>query len=202
MKYYYVPGSAAAHERAVAELGGGTPAAPAPYVILRRAQPYDLSTPGTPAGLLAVARAADAGALLHPPGGWRYVATFALASPADPAGGDVVASLCLRLTGDLPGRPRRAWVAYVRAVDGAGRVAWKPNGAALLDPEAERPVRVIGIEELKATLRGEVWVPPAPRPGPPRLQCQGCDRVTPFSTTTWRPYTRHRCVPAQSEGRS
>jgi len=200
VKYYYVPGSAAAHDRAVAELGGQRPAPPAPYAILRPAQPYDLTTPGTPAGLLAVARAAEAGAALPPPGGWRHRATFALASTPD--GAEIVASLCLRLVGDLPGRPRRAWVAYVRTENAAGEVSWKPNGAALLDPEAERPMRVIGIEELKATLRGEQWRPPPPRPGPPRMRCFTCDAVTAFSTKTWRPYARHRCDPTHVEGRS
>lgn len=199
MKYSYAPGSAAAHERSVAELVRGRGAiAPPQWAILRPAQPYDLATPGTPAGILDVARAAAQGALLPPPGGWQHRATFALAAGSSGMQGDVVASLALRLTGDLPGRPRRAWVAYAR--DGA---SWKPNGAGLLDAgDVERPVRTIGILELKAMLRGEVYVPPPPRAGPPRLRCPTCDKVTPFSTTTWRPYTRHRCVATHTEGRS
>lgn len=200
MKYSYAPGSAAAHDRAVAELERGAAPKPPEYAILRPAQPYDLETPGTPAGLLDVARAARQGAHLPPPGGWRYDARFALAqhtAAADP--GDVVASLSLRLTGDLPAGPRRAWVAYVRRVDPeTGASKWAPNGAAIIDhtdaDPARRGPRLIGVNELKATLRGEVYVPPPPRPGSPRLQCQTCDKVTPYSTTTWRPYTRHKCA--------
>jgi hypothetical protein len=195
VRYYYAPGSAAAHDRAVAELGGGaTPAEPR-WAILRPAQPYDLSTPGTPGGILDVARAAAAG------GVWQARATFALA--ASPDGTEIVASLCLRLAGDLPGRQRRAWAVYVRAEGGAAPAVWKPNGAGLLDAgDPARPLRTIGINELKATLRGEEWRPPPPRPGPPRLRCYTCDKPTPFSTTTWRPYARHRCDPAHVEGRS
>lgn len=196
MRYYYVPGSAAAHDRAVAELGGGTTTSPEPrWAILRPAQPYDLATPGTPGGILEVARAAAHG------GVWRARATFALA--ASPDGAEIVASLCLRLAGDLPDRPRRAWVVYVRAEGGAAPATWKPNGAGLLDVgDPARPLRTIGINELKATLRGEEWRPPPPRPGPPRMRCYTCDKPTPFSTTTWRPYTRHRCDPTHVEGRS
>lgn len=199
MKYSYAPGSVAAHDLAVAELSAGAePAAPA-YAILRPAQPYDLATPGTPSGIVDVARAADAGALLPAPGGWRHRATFALAADA---AGRIVASLCLRLEGDLADRPRRAWVTYVRSEDDDGAVAWRPNGAAMLDAERSPSPKLIGINELKALLRGEVWTPPPPRPGPPKLRCYGCDRVTAYSTTTWRPHTRHRCESTQTEGRS
>lgn len=194
MKYYYLPGSAAAHDRAVAESTGGAGAGPPPaYAILRPAQPYDLATPGTPAGILTLAAAAA--------GRWRTEARFALAASVED--GAVVASLALRLTDDSPGRQRRAWAVYVRTEDPeTGESSWKPAGAGLLDPgDPTRPLRPIGVNELKAVLRGEVYVPPPPRAGPPRLACQECDRATPYSTKTWRPYTRHRCAP-RTEGRS
>lgn len=196
MRYYYALGSAAAHDRAVAELDrGSTAAPPAAYVVLRPAQSYDLSTPGTPAGILAVARAADAG------GAWTHRATFALATSAD--GTEVVASLALRLQADIPSL-RRAWVAYVRRQAEGGAAAWRPAGAGLLDAgDSARPLRPIGVEELKATLRGVPWCPPPPRPAAPKLQCQGCDRVVPFALSTWRPYASHRCVTTTgTEGRS
>lgn len=196
MKYYYAPGSAAAHDRAVAELERGAPPACPQWAILRPAQPYDLATPGTPAGILDVARAAELG------GAWCHRATLAVAASVD--GGRVVASLALRLTGDLPGRARRAWVVYARAEDGTtGAVTWKPNGAGLLDAgDPARPVRPIGINELKCILQGKEWASPPPRPGPPHMRCYICDKPTPFSTTTWRPYARHRCDPTHMEGRS
>lgn len=200
MRYSYAPGSAAADERAA------TPAAPPepPWVILRPAQPYDLATPGTPQGITDVARAAAEGGI--------YAAAARYAVAASPDGAEVVVSLALRLQADLPGRRRRAWVVYVRRGD-----KWAPHGAAVLDDaappvrrEAEEgappvevvvPVRPVGILELKAILRGVPYVPPPPRPGPPRLRCYTCDKVTPFSTTTWRPYTRHKCATG-IEGRS
>lgn len=204
MRYSYAPGSAEADARAVA-----TPAPPAAaYTILRPAQPYDLATPGTPRGILDVARAAEEGGI------YRHSAAFALAASTD--GADVVASLSLRLTGDLPGRVRRAWVVYVRRQGADGAVRWAPHGAALLDAgappvlreqeegppvEVRRVMRLVNIGELTAELRGVPYVPPPPRPGPPRLACYTCDKVTPFSTSTWRPYTRHRCTTA-TEGRS
>lgn len=197
MKYYYVPGSAAAHDRAVAELAGAAiPAPPAAYVVLRPAQPYDLATPGTPAGILAVARAALQGP------DWTPRATFALAASSD--GGDVVASLALRLTGDLPGRVRRAWVVYVRREREDGTVSWAPGGAGLLDAgDPLRPLRPIGVEELKAVLQGKPWSPPPPRPAAPKMQCQGCDKVVSFALSTWRPYTSHKCITTSgTEGRS
>lgn len=175
--------------RAVAELGAGRPAPAAPYAILRPAQLYDLATPGTPAGILAVARAAQQG------GGWRTVATFALA--ADPAG-VVVASLALRLCGDLPGRPRRAWVVYARQAAGG----WESRGASLLDHGAERTVRPVGIEELKATLRGDTWVPPAPRPPAPTVPCPSCGAPARL-TGAGKIYANHRCATTTgTEGRS
>lgn len=194
MKYPGLPRSAAAHDRAVAELSAGL-VAPAPaYTILRPAQPYDLATPGTPRAVLDVAKAAAAG------GVYACTCTFALA--ADAAGG-MVASLALRFADDLPGRPRRAWVVYVRAEDEGGAVAWRPNGAALLDgADAGRPMRQLGVTELKAVLAGVPYVPLAPRPAAPKLQCQTCDKITSFSVSTWRPYARHRCETRQSEGRS
>lgn len=189
MKYPYAPGSAPAHDRAVAELGAGRPAPPPPYAILRPAQLYDLATPGTPAGILAVARAAAQA------GGWRTVATFALA--VDPAG-VVVASLALRLCGDLPGRPRRAWVVYARQAAGG----WTSRGAALLDHAAERTVRPLGIEELKATLRGEPWTPPAPRPPAPTVPCPSCGASVRL-TGAGKIYANHRCTTTTgTEGRS
>lgn len=190
MRYAYASGSAAADERArLAQDAPPAPANPA-YTVLRPAASYDLSTPGTPAGLLAVARAAadDEG------GAWAADGRFALA--VDRAGRPV-ASLALRL--QQP--PRRAWVVYVRTVDDDGRSSWKPNGAALLDPDASRPMRLVGVTELLCILRRRPYVPPAPRPGPPRLRCYTCDKVTPFSTTTWRPYARHKCE-TTTEGRS
>ncbi len=199
MKYPYAQDSATAHDRAVAELGGGTQSERAPGpVILRADQPYDLTTPGTPQGIIAVARAAEQGATLPPPGGWSHRATFALAQTPD--GAEVIASLCLRLVGDLPGRPRRAWVAYVR--DEAG--GWRPNGAALLDSAAERPMRVIGIEELKATLRGEVWMPPVKAPPSPALTvpCPTCGRPARL-TGAGKIYASHKCTTSgTTEGRS
>jgi hypothetical protein len=188
MKYSYAPGSAAAHDAAVAADPGPGPA-PA-YAILRPAQPYDLTTPGTPAGIIAVARAAEAG------GVWQHRATFALAAAND-AESAVVASLCLRLQADLPGRPRRAWVAYARTAAGG----WRPNGAALLDSAAERPMRVIGIEELKATLRGEPWAPPPPRTPPVTVPCPTCSGPLRL-TNAGKPYANHRCEKTQTEGRS
>lgn len=197
MRYYYALSSAAAHDRAVAELDrGSTAPPPAAYVVLRPAQPYDLSTPGTPAGILAVARAALQGM------DWTPRATFALATSAD--GTEVVASLALRLLGDLPGRQRRAWVAYVRRQAEGGAAAWRPAGAGLLDAgDVARSLRPIGVEELKAMLRGVPWCPPPPRPAAPKLQCQDCDKVVPFALSTWRPYASHRCVTTTgTEGRS
>jgi len=195
MKYPGLPSSAAAHDRAVAELGAGAPPAKLAYVVLRPAEPYDLATSGTPLGLRQLAAAAAEG------GAWFVWATLALALAAD---GAVVASLALRCIGDLPGRPRRAWAAYVRTEAEDGTVSWVPNGAMLADHgDAERPVRIVGILELKAVLRGEVYVPPPPRPGPPRFRCYHCDQVTPFSVATWKPYARHRCeTTKQTEGRS
>lgn len=178
-------------------------ATPTPsHAILRPAQPYDLATPGTPTGILAVARAAEQGASLRPPGGWRHRATFALAASND-AESAVVASLVLRLVGDLPGRPRRAWVAYVRRTDAAGTVRWVPNGAALLDNgDVERPMRVIGVEELKAILRGEEWTPPAPRPPALTVPCPTCGGPLRI-TNAGVPYANHRCTPTKTtEGRS
>lgn len=194
MKYPGLPRSAAAHDRTVAELAAGVaPPAPA-YTVVRPAQPYDLATPGTPRAVLDVAKAASAG------GVYACMCTFALA--ADAAGG-VVASLALRFAGDLPGRPRRAWVVYVRSADEDGAVTWKPNGAALLDAtDPGRPMRQLGVTELKAVLAGVPYVPPVPRPAAPKLQCQTCDKITSFSISTWRPYARHRCETKQSEGRS
>lgn len=186
----------------------GSDAPAAAYTILRPAQPYDLATPGTPRGILDVARAADEGGI------YRHSAAFALAASTD--GTDVVASLSLRLSADLPGRVRRAWVVYIRRQGEDGAVRWAPNGAALLDAgapvelraeedgrliEVARVLRLVNIGELTAELRGVPYVPPPPRPGPPRLRCYTCDRVTPFSTKTWRPYTRHKCA-TTIEGRS
>lgn len=194
MRYGYAPGSDAAHAAGVAA-APATPAAGGP-TVLRPALPYDLATPGTPIGIRSLARAAAAGAHLPPPGGWQHRATFALA--VDDSGAEVIASLCLRLIGDLPDRPRRAWVAYVRSEEGG----WQSSGAALIDHgDPERPLRMVGVEELKAMLRGEVWAPP--ERDVPMLQCQGCDRVVRFSMTSWRPYSNHRCDTAvRTEGRS
>ena len=186
----------------MAELArGATPLQPE-YRILRRAQPYDLATPGTPAGILAVARAAAEGGL------WSYTAHFALAQlvvPPKDGGDGVAASLSLRLAADLPERPRRAWVMYVRRVQpDTGRSAWGPppggSSAALLDAGAERPVRPVGIEELKATLRGEVWTPPAPRTTwtVPCPQCGGTVRLT----AAGKLFASHRCDSKKVEGRS
>jgi hypothetical protein len=195
MKYAYVPGSVIAHERAMAGLSAGAPPAPPPYTVLRPAQPYDLATPGTPLGLRQLAAAAREGGL------YAGVATLAVALRAD--GGEVVASLALRLNGDEPGRVRRAWAVYLRREQQDGTVSWAPHGAAVLDgANAARPIRAVGIEQLKAIARGVPYVPPPPRGGPPRLACFHCDRVTPFSITTWRPYTRHRCETSGKEGAS
>lgn len=198
MRYSYAPGSAAAHDRAVAELSSPPTPPSSTFTVLRRAVPYDLATPGTPSGLLGVARAAREG------GVWRCAAQLAVA--VDNRSDDVVASLALRCSADDPAtaRRRRAWVVYVRTGEGG----WQPTGpldtggAALLDTaDAERPVRSIGVLELKALLAEREWVPPAPRRPPPRLRCYTCDKVTSFSTLTWRPYTRHKCT-EQKEGRS
>jgi hypothetical protein len=200
VKYFYAPGSAAAHDRAVAELSSPPAPAAAAFTVLRRAQPYDLATPGTPSGILDVARAAAEG------GVWRCAAQLALA--VDERSGAVVASLGLRCQADEPGRRRRAWVVYVRSQGEDGTSSWRPTGplstggAALLDDaDTERPMRPIGVLELKAILKGVPWVPPAPRQGPPRMRCYTCDKVTPFSTSAWRPYARHKCS-TQQEGRS
>lgn len=210
MRYSYIPESAAADARAAAT----HTAPPEPtYVVLRAAQPYDLATPGTPDGLRQLARAAAEGGI------YTAAATFALS--ASPDGAEVVASLALRLTVDGPeeGRRRRAWVVYVRRGDRPWSATATPagGGAALLDTHAPAqlrdlddgrppvevvvPVRPVGVLELKALLRGEVWTPPPPRPGPPRLRCYTCDKVTPYSVSTWRPYTRHKCATGV-EGRS
>jgi len=241
MRYHYLPRSAIADEAARAA-AASPPAAPPGWAILRAAQPYDLATPGTPRGILDLARAAEAG------GGWRHGATLALAMSAD--GAQVVASLCLRLVGDVPPPPlkgsfscrrcrrwlegdwsaadpaarveierqmatgrcdacaaresgrRRAWASYVRVTDAEGGISWKPGGAQLLDTtRPERTLLTIGLLELRAVLLGVPYIPPPPRPGPPRLACPRCDKVTPFSTSTWRPYTRHRCETAAESRR-
>lgn len=196
MIYSYAPGSAAAHTRAVAELARGAAPAEAAHVILRAAQPYDLATPGTPLGITAVARAADEG------GVWRYIATFALAMPAGGEPDAVVASLALRLAGDEGGRARRAAVVYVRRTAADGRSRWEPHGSAVLldSADAERPVRPVGVEELKAILRGRPWAPP-----PPRLTytvpCPTC-RQPARLTSAGQIYASHRCDTKHVEGRS
>lgn len=200
MKYAYVPGSDAADERA--RRAQDSPPVPpgATWTVLRAAQPYDPATPGTPAGLLDLVRAAA-----EAEGGvWHAVVTLAVASSPD--GEDVVASLALRLALDAPedGRRRRAWVVYVRRGDRpwSATSTAAGGGAALLDTQAGAvPMRTLGVLELKAILLGRTYVPPPPRPGPPRLRCYTCDKVTPFSTSTWRPYARHRCETNQ-DGRS
>lgn len=183
MRYPYAPDSDAAHSASVAAVYAPPPLARP--VILRAAMPYDLATPGTPQGIKMLAAAAERGAPLPPPGGWRHRATFALAEDTDRR---IVASLCLRLSGDLPGRVRRAWVGYARA-EGGG---WAPSGAALLDHgDTERPLQLIGIEPLKAMLQGEVWVPP-----PPALvfsvPCPTCGRPARL-TGVGKIYASHRC---------
>lgn len=190
MRYSYAPGSDAAH---AAELAPPTPL-PRP-VILRAAQPYDLATPGTPQGIRAVAAAAERGASLPPPGGWRHRATFALAEGTD---GGIVASLALRLTGDLPGRIRRAWVAYERT-EGGG---WVPSGAGLLDHgDTAHPLRPIGIDPLKAMLAGEVWTPPAPALVF-SVPCPTCGKPAKL-TGAGKIFANHRCETAgHTEGRS
>lgn len=164
------------------------PPAPA-YRVLRPAQPYDLATPGTPAGILAVARAADEG------GAWAYLATLALAEEAET--GEVVASLALRLRCDR--EQRRAWVQYVRTKGGA----WSPSapgglgGAALLDGGRVRPV---GIEELKAIVRGQPWTPPAPRTVY-TVPCPVCQQPAKL-TAGGKIFANHRCEAKHVEGRS
>lgn len=192
MRYVYAPGSDAAHSAGV--LAQPPPAGVSRPTILRAAVAYDLATPDTPQGIRAVAAAAERGATLPPPGGWRHRATFALAENTDEG---IVASLCLRLNGDLPGRVRRAWVAYARG-EGGG---WEPQGAALLDHgDTAQPLRQIGIEPLKAMLQGEVWVPP-----PPALvfsvPCPTCGRPAKL-TGVGKIYANHKCENTQVEGRS
>lgn len=196
MRYSYAPGSAAAHERSIAERTGDTPAPSPAYVVIKPAQPYDLATPGTPLGLRQLSAAAAEGGI------FTQAATFALAVSAD--GLDVVATLALRLRGDSPGRVRRAYACYARRLGEDGSVSWLGDGSAILDSADEaRPIRHVGILELRAIVAGRVYTPPPPRPGPPRLRCYTCDKVTSFSTTTWRPYARHRCeLTKQTEGRS
>lgn len=199
MRYSYVPGSAAADARAMAAAIGGTAPPAPPFVILRPAAPYDLATPGTPLGIVQVARAAEQGATLAPPGGWRHWAALAVATTPD--GARTVATLALRLTGDLPGRTRRAWIAYQRT-DAGG---WRSSGAGMLDTGAPTasgwPARPIGIEELKATLRGEVWVPPAPPQPAYTVPCPTCKQPTRI-TNAGKIYANHRCETAHVEGRS
>jgi hypothetical protein len=186
------PQAGAWHAESVAE--------PPAFAILRPAQAYDLATPGTPLGILAVARAADVG------GVWRYSARFALAVAAAPKAGDgVLASLALRLNADTPDRTRRAWVVYLRRADPeTGRSSWSAGsdgGAALLDTaDAARPVRAIGVEELKATLRGEPWAPPPARVvyTVPCPTCKAPARLT----GDGRIYSNHKCDPKHVEGRS
>jgi hypothetical protein len=129
---------------------------PPPYVVIRPAAPYDLATPGTPQGLRQLAAAALEGG--------RFTASAALAVAISSADGSVVASLGLRMRGDEPGRPRRAWAVYVRREAEDGAVCWESAGAALLDAGAAPRVRPIGILELRCVLRGEVYVPPPQDP--------------------------------------
>lgn len=191
MRYSYAPDSDAAHSLALLPPAPPDLAVP---VILRAARPYNLDTPGTPLGIRAVARAADQGASLPPPGGWRHRAMFALAEDVD---GAIMASLSLRLAGDVPGRVRRAWVAYVRTEAGG----WADNGSALLDHgDVEHPLRPIGLEPLKAMLRGEIWTP-----SPPALvfsvPCPTCGRPAKL-TGVGKIYANHKCENTQVEGRS
>jgi hypothetical protein len=211
MRYSYAPGSTAADERDFARRTAGDSAPPPTgFVVVRPAVPYDLATPGTPQGLQLLVRAADAGAHLPPPGGWRYTVTLAVAVSAD--GGEVVASLALRLHGDLPPAwHRRAWAVWQRrtgdTVPAGQQGVWVPGGAQLRDsghPDPTRQWREVSLAELKTVVRGELWTPPPPRVAAPAftVPCPSCGRPARL-TSQGRIYASHKCTaPGAMEGRS
>lgn len=182
MRYPYAPGSYAAHDEAV-RAATTPPAPPRAVRVLTPARPYDPATPGTPAAVRQLVALGGPGARV----------TFALAE--DAAG--LIASLAVRFG---PSCPAVGYAVYTRTQrPGRGVGGWESGGCVLW---REGSPKVVGVNELKATLRGEVYTPPPPREPSPKVPCQGCGAWVSV-TRDGKIFASHKCrTTAGVEGRS
>lgn len=176
MRYFYAPGSYAATDAAVARID--TPPAPAAASVrvLTSARPYNIETPGTPAGVRSLAELAEA----H---GYAARVTFAL---AEDGAGVLIASLAVRIAGV-------GFAVYTRRVREASS-GWEAGAVVLRG-------RVVGVNELRAHLAGVPYVPPPPKPPAFKVPCQGCGTWVSI-TGAGKIYSSHKCKVSGTEGRS
>ena len=176
MRYFYAPGSYAATDAAVARIDAPPAPAAASVRVLTSARPYNIATPGTPAGVRRLAELAQE----H---GHAVRVTFALAEDAE---GVLIASLAVRM-------PGVGFAVYTRRVREASS-GWEAGTVILRG-------RVAGVNELKAHLRGVEYVPLPPKPPAYKVPCQGCGAWVSI-TGAGKIYSSHKCKVSGTEGRS